>query len=323
VTAQHAANSSDSGEQSLEVPADPRAARITAGLALDRSGIEISPLFRAVVAKSAGDVFYVDRCSAEESRRKHAGHAHADQILDVDVVWEDGRRLAECVPAGRRFSWAVASHVLEHVPDPVGWLHEVLEVLDDGGVISLALPDKRHCFDLFRADTTAAELVEAWIRQERIPTPRQLFDFLRNAVADGYVGHQGRTSHAVSPAECGRSYQPAEALSFVRLAWTTGIYLDAHCSVFSPETFVALITELRDLGLLPVEVSTPEPAGSEFFVRLTKRSEPLPVHPGRPHPGAIGIAPAPADEPVAGVVPSPEPPIGATDERGPRRWWRR
>lgn len=47
-----------------------------------------------------------------------------------------------------RFNWTVSSHVMEHVPDPIGWLSEIFEVLKPGAVLSLALPDKKFCFDV-------------------------------------------------------------------------------------------------------------------------------------------------------------------------------
>lgn len=257
------------GVETTAVP--ERVRRLTDGLPLQRPGIEISPLFRPTVHRGEANVFTVDVCSAEESRRKHAETA-TGPIVDVDVVWTPGQRLMACVPDGSRFSWAIASHVLEHVPDPVGWLLQVFEVLEDGAVLSLALPDKRHCFDRFRADTTVAELVDAWVRAEAIPSPRQLFDFLDvSAHPDG-----------------ARCYSDADALHFLAHSWTTGQYVDAHCSVFSPETVRSVFERLVALGVLAVEVSEVVDGGNEFFVRLTRTGEPTVRHPGPPNPLAAG-----------------------------------
>jgi hypothetical protein len=247
--------------------------RLTTGLPLDRPGLEIAPLYRPTVTKDRGRVFYLDVCPAEESRAKHAGYEH-DEIVDIDVVWTPGRALIDCVPEGRRFAWAIASHALEHVPDPIGWLVEVLGCMETGAVLSLALPDARRCMDAFRPETTVAQLIESWIRRDRVPSARQIYDFLSLGVSDGWEGHDGRSERALEVSDCTRHYSKQQALDFVFHVWTTGSYLDIHCSVFSPLTFRETIEELVELGLLDVAVSKPISVGDEFFVCLVKLGEP-------------------------------------------------
>jgi SAM-dependent methyltransferase len=150
---------------------------IVKGLPLQKPGIEISPLFRPIVLKSESNVFYTDYTSAEESRKKHAHYEH-DNIMDLDFIWTPGKLLKTCSPSNMKFDWAIASHVLEHVPNPIGWLLEVLEVLNPGGVFSLVLPDPNKCFDIFRRRTEASDLIDLWIRKQSIPSSLQIFDFL-------------------------------------------------------------------------------------------------------------------------------------------------
>jgi hypothetical protein len=42
-----------------------------------------------------------------------------------------------------------------HVPDPIGWLHEVGEILADDAPLVLVVPDKRYCFDLYHQRTSS------------------------------------------------------------------------------------------------------------------------------------------------------------------------
>ena len=252
------------------------------GLNLDLPGLEVSPLFRPIALKAKHNVYYTDYTdytSAEDSRSKHANYEH-DEIMEIDFIWTPGKRLINCVENDMRFNWAVSSHVMEHVPDPIGWLIEIFEVLKPGAVLSLALPDKRFCFDLFRRDTDVADLVDVWIRQQKIPSPRQIFDFLSRSVDDSGVPGQRPFEVASCFEVAARHYTDDQALEFVKYSWTTGNYLDAHCSVFTPESFVAVFDKINALGILNVTISEPIIENGEFIVKMIKIGEPRVLHPG-------------------------------------------
>jgi SAM-dependent methyltransferase len=76
--------------------------------------------------------------------------------VDVDRV-DDGERLAT-VP-DRSQDFVIASHFLEHCEDPVRTLEAHLRVLRPGGVLLLALPDRRRGVDRHRSATTLEHLV--------------------------------------------------------------------------------------------------------------------------------------------------------------------
>lgn len=264
------------------MPSSDRKHELLKGLNLHKTGIEISPLYRPTVRKEDGCVYYADYCSAEESRRKHADYEH-DEIMEVDFVWTPGRRLRECVPHEYSFDWAISSHVLEHVPNPIGWLTEVFEVLNDGATFSIALPDKRYCYDKFRRTTDAADLIDAWIRDQAIPSPYQLFDFLSRSV-DGSGEWGARAFDTADRFEdAKRHYTDKNALDFVLASWTTGDYFDVHCSAFTPDSFASVFKQIRDLGLLNIEISEPVVARDEFFIQLKKMGPPTIAHPGTLH----------------------------------------
>ena len=68
-------------------------------------------------------------------------------LVNVDFVLEQGP-LREIAANEAPFDYAIASHVFEHLPDPIGWLTELHSLLSPGGVIALAIPDKRYTFDI-------------------------------------------------------------------------------------------------------------------------------------------------------------------------------
>ena len=55
--------------------------------------------------------------------------------------------------------YVCSSHVLEHLPDPLGALHEWHRVLQPGGLLYLVVPDKRLMFDAPRPLTSVAHLL--------------------------------------------------------------------------------------------------------------------------------------------------------------------
>ena len=81
--------------------------------------------------------------------------------MPVDFIWDDGKPLREAIPANLVFDYVIASHVIEHAPDMIGWLRQVAGVLRTGGILSLAVPDKRFTFDEGRELTTLDQLLTA------------------------------------------------------------------------------------------------------------------------------------------------------------------
>jgi SAM-dependent methyltransferase len=53
----------------------------------------------------------------------------------------------------------VASHVIEHVPNPLGLLEGIHRVLRPGAVVVLLVPDRRHTFDRGRPPTSLEHVV--------------------------------------------------------------------------------------------------------------------------------------------------------------------
>jgi len=258
-----------------QIDQDKRYSFLTNNLNLNLPGIEIAPLFRPTVRKDEANVFYVDVCTADESRRKHEHYEH-EPIVEIDVIWSPGTSLKDCVPPSSIFHWAIASHVLEHVPDPLGWLNQVLEVLPTGGTIALALPRKEYCFDKFRNDTTTAEMIEAWIHRYQVPSSRQVYDFISNSVSNGYLRDGFENLDDFN--DCEKSYSFAEAFSYVKRIFHNREYLDVHCNVFNPSTIIQIFDDLTALGILNVRSwLTLSGDYEEFFVCVQKMGEPSEV----------------------------------------------
>jgi SAM-dependent methyltransferase len=230
------------------------------------SGLEIGPSHAPLIPKAAGPVRYVDYALSDELRRNFiSAQVSPDQIVDVDIAWGD-RRLKDAV--GGKVDYVIASHVIEHAPDLVGWLAEIREVLASGGLLGLAVPDRRFTFDLLRPESTLGEMVEAHLRGYRRPSIRQVFDSHAGTrpvdLREAWTRDLTRT---LGPVAAKRS----KAMALVR-ELQAGRYVDSHCWVFTPASFLAQLEAMLDLGWLGFAVESFHPTqvdGIEFHVRLT------------------------------------------------------
>jgi SAM-dependent methyltransferase len=229
-------------------------------------GLEMGPLTNPVVPRSSGPVEYLDRDDTEALRERYRVHADVDvdEIVHVDHVVTSTVR--EAVGDSAPYDYVVASHVIEHVPDLVAWLDDLRSVLVTGGVLSLAIPDHRRCFDALRTPTVTADVVEAHLAGRRVPSPRQAYDYLANAVA--WQGHI-IWAHDAPLDELTFLHEEGDALGLARRVQELGEYHDMHCWVFTPESFVALIAALRRLRLVAFEVAAcSDVLGGEFVAQL-------------------------------------------------------
>lgn len=230
-------------------------------------GLELGPLINPVVPRGSGDIRYLDHVDTDALRERYSTHIgfDLDAIVPIDYASGEGS-VRDAVGADAPFDYVIASHVIEHVPDLVRWLDDLRSVLRDDGVLSLAIPDHRCCFDALRSPSVVADIVHAHLTGATTPTPRQVFDHYFSAVSwHGLIawGEQPPFSEVVSV------HAEQEAIERTREIAATGEYQDVHCWVFTPRSFRHVFAGLQRLGLVSfVLESSTDTSGGEFFARL-------------------------------------------------------
>lgn len=73
--------------------------------------------------------------------------------------------------------YVVASHVLEHVANPVAALVEWVRVVRPGGIIYCVVPDRRHTWDHPRGLTPASHLLEDFLLRTTACDPTHIDEF--------------------------------------------------------------------------------------------------------------------------------------------------
>ncbi len=191
--------------------------RLLARQFLRGSGIEIGALHEPLWLPRSAAARYVDRMDAAGLRR-HYPELAALPLVRVDVV-DDGETLKTFAPASQDF--IIANHFLEHTQDPIGTIRRFLEVLRPGGVLYMAVPDKRWTFDRKRPVTTLEHLY-----RDHEQGPEWSYD--------DHVREYGQLVQG-----CGE----AELESYVRELKATGYSIHFH--VWTQQAFLELLIDVR------------------------------------------------------------------------------
>lgn len=137
-------------------------------------GIEIGALWRRFPVPRRVRVWYVDSLRKEELEARY--QRQYKTLVGPDLVGDAARLPA----ASGSLDFIIASHVLEHLPFPLAALRAWYEALAPGGVLLLKVPDKRFTFDVRRARTPLAHLVEEYEHPERFDRRSHYVDWVEN-----------------------------------------------------------------------------------------------------------------------------------------------
>jgi SAM-dependent methyltransferase len=257
-----------------------RRKQILEGISKEMRGIEVAPYFAPLTSKRDGydcralDVFDTAELVARATDDPNIPKEKIPLIEAVDLVGS-ATEIANLIPASEHgtLDYIVSSHNFEHLPNPIRFLQGCCTVLKPGGILSMAVPDSRACFDFFRPHTVLADWLESFKDGRTKPTPKQVFAQIANVAL---LQKKDTSAYAFSLNDPVASIAITGDLPSAYRAWSAACegdqYQDAHCSVFTPASFELLITECRQLELVLMEtVDISSTGGCEFIVRLVNR----------------------------------------------------
>jgi SAM-dependent methyltransferase len=174
--------------------------------------------------------------------RRHYPELAELPLVEIDFM-DDGERLGTVPPESQDF--VIANHLLEHTGDPIGTIANWLRVLRPGGVIFMAVPDKRYTFDI-----------------ERDPTPveHMIRDFEEGPEASRRQHFEEWARHVEGVAE----EQVAERADILER-----IDYSVHTHVFTEHTLLELVLACDRL-VGPLAIETLRRNGMETLVILRK-----------------------------------------------------
>lgn len=257
-----------------------RTNKILKGIDKSMLGMEVAPWFKPLASKAEGynirtlDVF--DEVALAERARVDPSISEKmyDRLEVVDYVGS-ATEVASLVPKDQhgQFDYVISSHNFEHLPNPIKFLQGCEALLKEGGVISMAMPDCRFCFDFFRPHTVTAEWLEAFLEDRQKPTARQVF--MLHADMAGHVKATPEKPVAISSMTEHASIKAVGDLTARWQQWQDNLesaeYVDSHCTVMTPTSLNLLIEDCRALGFFNFDIEdVTEGHGVEFFIRLRK-----------------------------------------------------
>ena len=120
------------------------------------SGIEIGGLNYPLPVRPGVQVKYLDRITADAHLDVIEEEFTRKELVNVDII-DDGETLAT-VPDNTQ-DFVIANHFIEHTRNPILAIRNAIRVLKPGGVLFMAMPDKRYTFDVNREVTAREHLL--------------------------------------------------------------------------------------------------------------------------------------------------------------------
>lgn len=205
-------------------------------------GLEIGALHCPLRVPSGVTVRYVDRMDVA-ALRTHYPELPGNKLVPVEII-DDGEKLDSQPDSSANF--IIANHFIEHTEDPLGALANHLRVLRTGGILYLAVPDRRRTFDADRKPTPLEHIVQDH----------------RDGPARSRRQHQEEWARLVEKA-------PATEVS-ARVTELEATNYSIHFHVWAPQEFAALLDYAREQEGLPFVIEALRSNEHEFIAILRR-----------------------------------------------------
>jgi SAM-dependent methyltransferase len=158
------------------------------------SGIEIGGSYLPIpVDTRCCSVQYVDKMTASEIASLFP-EVQGYSIVETDIICDVAKKGLSPF-ADETLDFVIASHLIEHLPNPLGFIKDCGRVLRQDGILYLVIPDKRFTFDRDRETTPLAHIVQDMKHNAQDVEESHLPDWLRhirNTALPEDVGERNR-----------------------------------------------------------------------------------------------------------------------------------
>jgi hypothetical protein len=241
----------------------------------DKKGLEFGPFDRPLYRQEDYDVIYADVVSTEELVLRAHEYPARNPAAVCPIEIDLGKTtLSAYFSHHAKVDFVACSHMLEHTPNLIGWLHEVATILNPAGRIFIVYPDRRYTYDILRPFTSIAALLD----RDRRGLTKPAFD----TVLEHYIYYREvRAGQIWNRLVDPEAIPPTFPLNVAVANATTSQfeYVDVHCNVFSDSEFEETIRYLSANDVIPFDLLRVEKIARpyhDFLAILEKKSNPLP-----------------------------------------------
>jgi len=239
---------------------------------LEGKGLEIGPSYNPVAPKKDGyDVEILDHLDKDGLIKKYQNSSvNIENIEEVDYIW-NGEKYSVLTGRKSYYDYIIASNIIEHTYDLIGFLNDCSEMLVDNGVLILIIPDKKFCFDALRPATGFAKVIDSHICESNIHTAGSIIEHLLNACKNN---DKIAWDSSIETNKLHLVHKIADVKDRVNNHHDSSNFDDIHNWVFTKSSFELLIYDLSVLDLIDLEIDNSyDTVGSEFFASLKKTTE--------------------------------------------------
>lgn len=215
---------------------------------------------------------YYDDAEFENFLNERRIKKESQNIVNIDYCVKSKRFSKEI---NDRFNLVIANHVIEHVPDVITWINEIDKILSPGGMVFLAIPDRRFTLDYLRRDSNIVDFMKSLDADLVKPDLYQILDFLyfkRNITPKDII------DGSVDQKLVEKSYSIQNALKRAQsiLDNDKSVHANVHCNVFSFTSFAKLWGDLLANNLVSLKIFKAVDVwegSNEFHILLSKSEE--------------------------------------------------
>lgn len=187
-----------------------------------------------------------------------------DNIVDPSYVIVNN----DYSPIKQQFERIFSSHNIEHMPCVITFLNNLDSLLCKDGEIYLIVPDKRYCFDHFKRESDIYDVLQSFYDKNVRPRFTAVLKHFSQSTHNDCVAHWNDDHGTMNSDQI-----LLQNFHSLLNQYKTGVYIDAHVSYFTPESFMEIIELLNDLKLINLKIhklySTLR-GSNEFYVILKK-----------------------------------------------------
>lgn len=243
----------------------------------DDNVLEFGPLNRPLLHKREfTNIYYADVKSTNEIKKLYTSNDYLKKtgiivdvstIVDIDYIIKGSYKETF---GSKKFDVIYLSHVVEHIPNIIGFFQEVYDLLKKDGRLIIIYPDKKYCFDHFRNSASFRDAYSTY-KFGLKENSRLAFDFSYNVVSENNPKFFWESKNIVNVIS---KNSIEDAMKYYETINNNKEFEDIHFWPFSDYDFLLFIYEMKRAKLFKFEIEEYFPTeinNQEFMVILKKQ----------------------------------------------------